>query len=256
MPLLICDIETGPLPDELLRNCLPPFEAPPHPGEFDALAVKYGNLKDEAKRAAKLEECRAAHNQAVAEYGLAVEAARVKHWEEGVAKAALSPITGRVVAVGYYNPTKDVIGIDGVDEGELPLDEASILAKFWQTYEACKAKGVIIAGWNFTGFDVPFIVKRSWLHGIDTPSDLFDRSGRYLSPTFLDLMARFGVGKWGDNCRLDVAARFFGVGEKNGDGKEFAKLWLAGGEDRERAREYLANDLRMTAAVARRMGMV
>lgn len=256
MALLICDIETGPLPDELLRTCLPPFEAPPHPGEFDERAVKYGNLKDEAKRAAKLEECRAAHNQAVAEYGLAVEAARVKHWEEGVAKAALSPITGCVVAIGYFNQVKDVIGIDGVDEGELPLDEASILAKFWQTYEACKAKGVIIAGWNFTGFDVPFIVKRSWLHGIDTPSDLFDRSGRYLSPTFLDLMARFGVGKWGDNCRLDVAARFFGVGEKNGDGKEFAKLWLAGGEDRERAREYLANDLRMTAAVARRMGMV
>lgn len=256
MGLLICDIETGPLPDELLRTFLPPFESPPHPGEFDPGAVKYGNLKDETKRAAKLEEARAAHNQAVAEYAITVEAARTAHWENFRDKAALSPITGQVVAIGYLNPTKDVVSIDGVDDGELPLDEASILAKFWQVYETCKARNTLIAGWNFTGFDVPFIVRRSWLHGIDTPSDLFDRTGRYLSPTFVDLMQRFSVGKWGDNCKLDLAARFFGVGEKNGDGKDFARLWLAGGGEREAARAYLQNDLVMTAEVARRMGMV
>lgn len=255
MGLLICDIETGPLPDELLRNFLPPFEAPSHPGEFDAAAVKCGNCggPESEKGKAKIAQAKADHDKAIAEYGIALEAARAKHWEDGVAKAALSPITGRVVAIGYFNQVKEVIKISG--DGEAG-DEADILAEFWRTYDACKAKNVTIAGWNFTGFDVPFIVKRSWFHGIDTPSDLFDRSGRYLSPTFLDLMGRFGVGKWGDNCKLDLAARFFGVGEKNGDGKDFARLWLAGGEERERAREYLANDLRMTAAVARRMGMV
>lgn len=252
MSLLICDIETGAIPDDQLRDFLPPFDPPPHPGEFDEGSVKYGNTKDEAKRAAKLDECRAAHNQAVAEYGITRTAAETSHWEQFKEKAALSPITGCVVAIGYYNPAKEVVKISG--DGEAG-DEADILAEFWQTYHACKAKNTVIAGWNFTGFDVPFIVRRSWFHGIDTPSDLFDRSGRYLSPTFLDLMQRFSVGKWNDNIKLDVAARFLGVGQKNGDGKEFAAMWLAGGEDREKARKYLANDLAMTAAVARRMGM-
>jgi hypothetical protein len=258
MSLLICDIETGPLPDDVLRDFLPPFEAPPHPGEFDSASVKYGNTKDEAKRAAKLEECRAAHNQAVAEYAITVEQARANHWEQFKEKAALSPITGCVVAIGYLNQAKEVAGIDGVGEpdgngGE--FDEAAILTKFWNTYHACKAKNLVIAGWNFTGFDVPFIVRRSWFHGIDTPSDLFDRSGRYLTPTFMDLMQRFSVGKWNDNMKLDVAARFFRVGQKNGEGKDFARLWLAGGEERESARAYLANDLWMTGEVARRMGV-
>ena len=251
--MLIFDIETGPIDDrDLLRELSPPFTPPPHPGEFDEGAVKYGNLKDEAKRAEKLKDARAAHDKAVAEYGLTTDAARTQHWADTLDKAALSPITGQVVAVGYFNPVKGGSRIAGLGEAG---EEAAILAEFWSIYESCRAKNSQLAGWNITGFDVPFLVKRSWLHGVDVPN-IFDRTGKYLDQTFVDLMVRFGVGKWGDSTKLDVAARWLGVGAKNGEGKEFAKLWRAGGEEREQARAYLANDLAMTAAVAAKMGMV
>ena len=48
-------------------------------------------------------------------------------------------------------------------------------------------------------------------------------------------------------------AKHLGVGEKSGDGKDFARLWAT---DRAAAEGYLRNDLELTARVAVGLGCV
>ena len=73
MNTIVFDIETGPLPESELAAVMPPF---------DPAEVKTGNLKDPEKVAAKIAEAEANHRR------------------DFFDKAALDPLTGRVVAVG------------------------------------------------------------------------------------------------------------------------------------------------------------
>ena len=50
--------------------------------------------------------------------------------------------------------------------------------------------------------------------------------------------------------KLDTVAKFFEVGQKNGDGKFFKEMYE---ENIEKALEYLKNDVAMTVAVAQKM---
>ena len=54
---------------------------------------------------------------------------------------------------------------------------------------------------------------------------------------------------------LNKLAEFFGVGAKTEgvSGKDFAKLWA---EDHAKAVEYLSNDINLTVAVAKAMGLI
>src|SRR5690349_25148701 len=99
--MLVFDIETAACADDQIRQFCPEFVPPAHPGEFDVASVKYGNLKDEAKRAMKRDECRDAHAAAVANYAADVEAKRAEHWERFKANAALDPLTGQIIAIGF-----------------------------------------------------------------------------------------------------------------------------------------------------------
>jgi hypothetical protein len=78
--MIAFDIETGPLPDEQLKAIFQPPPPPPHPGEFDAGAVKLGNLKDAAKIAEKIESAKAAHESAVASHAADVARATESAW--------------------------------------------------------------------------------------------------------------------------------------------------------------------------------
>ena len=52
---------------------------------------------------------------------------------------------------------------------------------------------------------------------------------------------------------LDAIAKHLGVGAKNGNGADFAKLWQ---KDRAKAVEYLRNDVQLTAKVAEVLGVL
>ena len=70
---IVFDVETGPLAESELSALLPPF---------DPAEVRTGNLKDPAKIAEKIAEAEANHRR------------------EFFDRAALDPLTGRVVAIG------------------------------------------------------------------------------------------------------------------------------------------------------------
>jgi hypothetical protein len=253
---IIFDIETGPLPLADIFKVVPPFDPStlkPFP-PFDESLVKTGNLKDAAKIAEKIEQARAQHAVDAVEHAKSNLAAEGLYVGEVLSKAALSPLTGRVLAIGYYHTEGEELEVDVV--GQLigdghPFDEKSIISRFWFNYEAAPEHCRIV-GHNILGFDLPFLIQRSWMLNIEVPRGVMN--GRFFAPKFVDTMAVWACGKAGSAgmTKLDTLAKAFGVGMKNGNGAMFAELLE---KDRNAAIEYLKNDVAMTYEVARRMGV-
>lgn len=185
--------------------------------EFSAPA----NYKDPAKIAEKVEEQRQA-------------------WRE---KAALCATTGRVLAIGLADGNGTHILAYEDDEGEL-------LRRFWAI--ACPdGQWRPLIGFNSNRFDIPFLVRRSYKLRVPVPLGV--TNGRYLNNRFIDLMDHWKVGDYQASISLDRLAKHLGCGSKNGNGADFAQLLET---DREAALEYLQNDIRMTRAVAERLGVI
>lgn len=251
--MLIFDIETGGLPEKELSALCPAFEPPPHPGEFDPAAVKYGNTKDPDKRAVILADAQAKHAAAVANYDRDRLAAAEQHFADFKARAALDAVTGRVLAVGFRSADNGKAAIE--DGGG---DESTLLGKFWAKYLACRGNQRKLVGCNILGFDLPFLVRRSWILGVDVPATV--RTDRYFDRLFVDLRDLWLLGqRWGDcDSKLDTMARALGCGCKPDGvgGADFGRLWFGTPEEKQQAVSYLLNDLDMTAKVASRLGVV
>lgn len=250
--MLIFDIETGPLADEILQQQFT-FEAPPHPGEFNPASVKYGNLKDEAKRAAKLEEAQNAHAVAVANYDQDVVTARDEAWQKFRSDAALSPVSGQVLAIGIRRGDKSGIFAEPT--------EAETISKFWKKYLACRAEQTKLVGANIAQFDLPFLIRRSWILGVDVPATAYSYSGKWINfdVLFCDIRQLWQLGQQnGCESSLGAMAQALGCGRKTEgvNGGDFAKLWKGTADERRQATSYLLNDLQLTADVAARLGVV
>src|SRR5262245_23693357 len=104
------------------------------------------NLKDPAKIAAAIEE------------------KRTKWFET----AALDATTGTVLAIGVGKLNDWVEILHG--------DEKRMLQQFWKyATEVVNLQGVL-CGWYSSRFDLPFLIRRSWILGIETPTWI--RNGR------------------------------------------------------------------------------
>ena len=229
--MLVFDIETGPLPEEALRG----IYQEPTLDEFAATCDK--RWKPET---------------VVAKY----EEARGGMWAEFVDKAALSPLTGRVLAIGFQPPSGEVqVRHIAARDGE----EGDLLSIFWRlTERAIQAKESMV-GHNILGFDLPFLLRRSWLLGVEPTADIFD--GRYWHRCFIDTMKRWQCGSYQERfVKLDALAQAFGVLRKldtgGVSGAEFAKFYWGSPEERQLALEYLVRDVEITAAVAGKMGVI
>jgi predicted PolB exonuclease-like 3'-5' exonuclease len=196
---IVFDIETGPLPFDQISALAPEFEAP-------------SNYKDPEKIAAAIEAKRDA-------------------W---LARAALSPLTGQVLAIGML--------IDG-EYHALIGEESGVISQFWNVLTG----STTLIGFNSHRFDLPFLVRRSWAHGL-VPPRVHDRG----YPRSTDLMEVFQQGDRQEFTSLDTVAKFLGVGAKNGSGAHFAELMKF---DESAALAYLENDIHLTAKVAERLGI-
>ncbi len=248
---IVFDIETGPLPEDILAGRIAPYEPPPEPGAFHPDAVKLGNTKDPGKIEEKIEAARKRHQAESAAYRSNAIKDKADHIAKAKDRAALSPLTGQVLAIGYKSMASGKSVLDHVDDH---YPEAMLLKMFWKQYARRRANNSIMVGHNIHGFDVPFIVRRSWLLGVDVPETVIER-GRYIdSRVFVDTMTRWSCGGR-DFVKLDTIASAMGVGGKPDGvtGAMFAELFVV---DRPAALAYLQNDLDMTANVAERMGLV
>lgn len=241
MKFIAFDIETQGIRDAALALAepFPPFiPLPP----FDPKAVKVGNLKDPDKIAAKIRAEEEAYPQKEKEHQEAYEKARLEYTAKVVSKAALNALCGRVVAIGIKTADEEKI---------LSGSEAEILRDFWEIFMMTPCAFV---GWNINGFDIPFMVRRSWTNGVIVPNIY---NGRYLDKRFIDLMEVFGCGEYGYKAKLDNVANFLGVqGKYDGDctGEDFAEKFLSGDKvARAQAEEYLKCDIRATWAIAEKL---
>lgn len=226
MKTWIVDIETGPLAEQELAAMLP---------AFDPAEVKVGNLGPE-KAAQKVAEAEAAQRR------------------ECFRKAALDPLTGRVLAIGMLELETDEAVILGDDSATAPGTEAAerdVLGQFWERLRGDGGRVHAVVGFNSHQFDLPFLVRRSWKHGVPVPLGV--RRGRYWNDQFVDLREWWQLGDRQARGSLDAVARHLGVGEKTGRGADFARLWW---EDRAMAEAYLENDLRLTLKVAQALGVI
>lgn len=247
---LIIDIETSGLPVEQLEPIFAANYTPlAHPGEFDQSSVKTGHLKDPAKIEAKLQEARDAHAALLANHGKACTDHRAAALAEFVSRAALNPVTGCVLAVG-------VRVLDSGKQAIVADDEATTLQKVWSKLTASNNSRII--GHNIKGFDLPFMMRRSWILQVDVPNWVFD--GRFFHRCFIDTRDLWLCGQpWGQcESSLGVVGQALGLGGKTDgvSGGDFSRLWNGTPEERALAKEYLLRDLELTAKVAQRMGVV
>ena len=210
MSAIVFDIETGPRSRAELAECVPTFEAP-------------SNWKDPEKIRAHVAEKEA-------------------DWFQS---AALSALTGRVLAIGYLDAATDELGFFATG------DEAADLAAFWRLIAPDGYLHTRLVGFCSNRFDLPFLIRRSWHLRVPVPSELI--SGRWLPARCLDVLEYWRCGVREDSVSLDRLAQFLGVGRKNGSGADFAALWAT---DPSGALAYLANDLRLTRHCAEALGLI
>ena len=233
MKNLFFDIETGPLPESELLAMLPPF---------DPAEVKTGNIKDPAKIAEKLAEAAANHKR------------------DFIDRAALDPLTGRVVAIGVQIETPAFDRESGTVNRSLAGsefqmitydDEAEILRAFWSHVRGDGTRLNTVIGFNSNQFDLPFLFRRSWKHGVQIPFGL--RRGRYWGDQVVDIRDNWQLGDRMAKGSLGAIAKHLGLGEKSGSGKDFAALLAS---DRKAAEAYLKNDIDLTVKVANALGVL
>lgn len=158
---------------------------------------------------------------------------------EWVERAALDATTGKVLCIG-------MLADDMTDVTDAP--EAETIERFWNWLELRLARSENVIGFCIFHFDLPFLIRRSWALNLDVPRIV--RRGRYWHDNLIDLHDVWKCGNYDQRASLDVISKTLGVGEKNGNGAEFAALWKS---DKARAIEYVKNDLMLTRKCADRM---
>jgi 3'-5' exonuclease len=169
-----------------------------------------------------------------------IEKKKQDYLDEG----ALHAERGYVLAIGLFKKDGNTIILEG-------KPEAQILEDLWKIYDS--SDGCFIIGHNLKGFDIPFLVRRSWLNDVKVPFGVIN--GRYLGNRFIDTMELWACGNYRETISLNNLALAFGLPGKTGNGKDFAKQYLKGGEEKKKALDYLKNDLMMTHSVAVGMGI-
>lgn len=152
---------------------------------------------------------------------------------EWLASAALDAHRGEVLAVGLITPAGQCCLIHGATEADM-----LVRTRAYATEWADKT----VVGHYLLGFDIPFLCRRMWKHGIKPPVQWLDCTPWRATWAF-DTKFVWGCGNKDQRISLDNLAWHLGVGRKNGDGADFGKLYET---DREKALDYLRNDLKLT----------
>jgi len=150
----------------------------------------------------------------------------------------LNPIDSRVVAIGVRHLEKDLI-FDDADEKEL-------LERFWDKWREITGgdKHYGIVGFNIKNFDLPFIVNRSFIHGVTIQP--------FTIKPVIDIREKVNAYKYGKTRgKLKEYAAMLGLPVMDVDGSDVADLHYGG--ERDKIAEYLRNDLLITDSLYQRL---
>jgi hypothetical protein len=259
IPTFVFDIETGPLPDDQLEKFLPPFDLEklfPPITKFHPNQVKIGNLKDKAKIKTKIEKARDEYRNKIDSREQDMLDAEADHFNKFRDKAALSPTTGQVLAVGIFDGLTNLYLVNDNQ------DEKRLIRQYWDWLDAWQKKANTHRqiGFHIFGFDLPFLVRRSWVHGIKPSScvGVGKPCWNPWAPCFVDLLEEYQLGNRRDYIKLaELSIMLGGKGKpEDTDGGDFSRLFHGTEAERQEAIDYLGNDLAMTWHVASQLGFV
>jgi len=209
-PTIIFDIETGALPfGELVIPAFNPSD------------VKLGNTKDPDKIAERIRQ------------------AEENHVTDYIKNAALDALSGQVLCIGYRLERDEPAILSSDADGE-----AAMLRQWWELLNTWERQPRLI-GFNVKSFDLPFLIKRSWKHRVTVP--YWIRSGRYWNDLIVDLREVWQLGDNRAHGSLGAISRHLCLGEKTGNGADFANLWKT---NRQAAVDYCLQDVKLTQQVA------
>jgi predicted PolB exonuclease-like 3'-5' exonuclease len=179
---------------------------------------------------------------------------------EPQAVMGMSPFFGKIVslAIGEGDPEEgaDDVTVLAVPHEEHPvaecppwlrlMSEQELLRAFW----ALASRAETVVSFNGRGFDVPFLVTRSVIHGIPARVDLM--SQRFALRPHLDLFELITQRGRGPS-KLDVVCWALGIESPKGvmDGSMVAPAFERG--EIVKIAEYNAHDVRATCAVYRKL---
>ena len=166
-------------------------------------------------------------------------------WEaERIKQYSLSPLYGRVVAIGYA--TEDTT-TDDIAPSE--HDEARLLHDFWNDVAAADC----VVTWNGHGFDVPFVLTRSAILGVRVPAiPLLKRYSHYPHCDVKMLATNWAPAR--SLTSLGDYALAFGLGDKLAHGSDVYAMAQRGEYDA--IGQYAAQDAALTLALYHKLAPV
>lgn len=171
---------------------------------------------------------------------LKVAEAKAEAKAKQLGSMALSPLTGKVAAIGYYSADLQQCRI--TDEKEM-LD---VVIGYLENFE--------VITYNGKAFDIPFIFKRGIILGCEwaTIPAMRKLTKRFEVDGHIDLMEAFC--NYGEREKLDNLGKFIlGYGKKEFDFARIPEL-LKTEEGKKEISEYCLHDCKMTWELAKRMG--
>ena len=149
----------------------------------------------------------------------------------------LNPLIDRIICIALKSNGKELIIIDS--------NEKVILEKFWNYVREIKIKdlGFRLIGFNCWSFDLPFLIIRSFKHGVN----VVDTSGKVI-----DLRYLLSYGNKYQNGKLSDYAELIGLEQKyNGyDGSDMKRLFE---EDKfAEIEKYALSDIKITFGIYKR----
>jgi predicted PolB exonuclease-like 3'-5' exonuclease len=171
-----------------------------------------------------------------------IAAAIAKKRADYLADAALNWKTAEVVLIG---------SADGpVVESLTAESEKELVGDFLEVIAYALSEGTAVGGHNVKGFDLPMLINRARVHGLEVPPEILKfRGGRPKWHDYLfDTLEILSFGKSFDGNGVDDVARVFGLPPKLGHGDDFPLLWRA---DREGAIAYNRRDVEIEVEIAR-----
>jgi hypothetical protein len=245
--MIVFDIETGPQ-EGLLESRWAPIEGRYEHEPFDPESVKRLKKETDAEYAEKVQLAHEAYTMKAItlseKYALDQRSKR----EEFLDGSCLHAHLGRVLAIGVLE--RDEFRV-------LEGPEAEVLGSFWSLFRECSKRAREVVGHYITGFDLPFMIRRSWALEVDVPAEVFNWNGRYLSwhPLVRDTAQLWLLGQYVRDTKwsLDAVGYALGSGGKVVEDVSGKGWWRTYAADRAAAMAYLENDCRQAAAIYQRM---
>jgi len=156
-------------------------------------------------------------------------------------QAPLDADLGKVTAIAMQRGLENAaeVYLSG-DDGT--LDEKTLLECFWQAFSHLNGRA---CGYNILGFDLPYLLRRSFALRIDVP--LLPRLAKYQIEPVVDLMGI--LYNWGNACGLKWVCKRYDIPNTlpDLDGSKEVEM------DRDMLRKYAGNELILIIELYKRM---